>query len=323
MPVSDESQTRRALALDIGGTKLAAAIVDETGGLHGRARCAAPRGDDGEELFAALLGCARSALGEAPGGVAGVGVACAGPIEIASGRVSPINMPAWRGFPLRDRLAAELGIEPLIDNDAVGIAAGEHWAGAARGLDHVLAVTVSTGIGGGLVLDGRLHRGGSGNAGHVGHFVVEPDGPACACGGRGCLEAVASGPRTVARALAAGWQPEPGEVADGIGLAAAAERGDPVAAEALARSGRALGAAFASVAALLDLQAIVIVGGFSRSGEALWGPLRDSFAEHAGLEFARACTVMPGDLGDNAGLVGAGAFVLAPGRYGFSSGPSA
>jgi glucokinase len=315
---------RHALALDVGGTKLSAAVVDESGRLSARARCAAPHGDDGEALFAALVGCARAALAEAPADLAGVGVACAGPIVVATGSVSPINMPAWRGFPLRDRLIAELAIEPVvIDNDAVGIAAGEHWAGAARGLDHVLAVTVSTGIGGGLVLDGRLHHGASGNAGHIGHLVVDPEGPSCACGGRGCLEAVASGPRTVERALAAGWRPAAGEGADGIGLAMAAERGDPVAAEALARSGRALGAAFASAAVLLDLQAIVVVGGFSRSGEPLWGPLRDSFAEHVGLEYARACRIIPGDLGDDAGLVGAGAFVLAPGTRGSGSDPSA
>jgi glucokinase len=306
----------------VGGTKLAAAVIDGSGDVLARARAPVPDAVDGDRVLAELLGCARAVLDESrmsAAGLAGVGVACAGPLDRASGQVSPLNLPAWRSFPLRDRLAEELGCaNVVIDNDAVGIAAGEHWIGAARGLDHALAVTVSTGIGGGLLLGGRLHHGTSGNAGHVGHVVVEPDGPECACGGRGCLEAVASGPRTVARALARGWSPEIGREADGGALAASAGQDDPIAREEIARSGRALGRALASCAALLDLEAIVVVGGFSRSGEALWGPLRSSFAEHAALPFAAACRLVAGALGDDAGLVGAAAFVLAAETYGQS-----
>jgi len=178
------------LALDVGGTKLAAAVVDDAGRILGRGRVPSPTGTDPEQLYEALLACAAAALRGAdviPGDLNGIGVAAAGPMVWPSGEVSPLNMPAWRGFPLRKRLAEEFACgRVLIHNDAVGLTVGEHWKGAGSGTSNLLGVTVSTGVGGGLILDGCLYHGFSGNAGHVGHVVVEPDGPPCACGGRGC-----------------------------------------------------------------------------------------------------------------------------------------
>jgi glucokinase len=240
-----------------------------------------------------------------------------------SGEVSPLNMPAWRGFPLRKRLAEEFDAERvLIHNDAVGLTVGEHWKGAGAGTSNLLGITVSTGVGGGLILDGRLDHGTTGNAGHVGHVVVEPDGPVCACGGRGCVEAIASGPNTVRHALDDGWRPRPGVVADGVALAAAAAAGDQVALRNVARAGRAVGTAIASCASLLDLQVAAIVGGFSQSGPSFWDPLQEAFAAHAGFPFAAACRVVPGQLPDTAGLLGAAAFVLVPERYGWDPDPA-
>jgi glucokinase len=256
------------LALDVGGTKLAAAVVDDGGRILGRGRVPSPTGTDPEVLYEALLACAAAALRGAdviPGDLDGIGVAAAGPMVWPSGEVSPLNMPAWRGFPLRKRLAEEFDAEPvLIHNDAVGLTVGEHWKGAGAGTANLLGITVSTGVGGGLILDGRLYHGASGNAGHVGHVVVEPDGPVCACGGRGCVEAIASGPNTVRHALDDGWRPRPGVVADGVALAAAAAAGDEVALRNLARAGQAVGTAIASCASLLDLEVAAIVGGFSQ-----------------------------------------------------------
>src|SRR5215208_3348385 len=188
------------LALDVGGTKLAAAVVHDSGRILGRGRVPSPTGTDAELLYEGLLACAAAALRGAdvsPGDLYGVGVAAAGPMVWPSGEVSPLNMPAWRGFPLRKRLAAEFASDRvLIHNDAVGLTVGEHWKGAGAGTANLLGVTVSTGVGGGLILGGRLSHGSSGNAGHVGHVVVEIDGPPCACGGRGCLEAIPPGPRS-------------------------------------------------------------------------------------------------------------------------------
>ena len=250
-------------------------------------------------------------------------MAAAGPMVWPSGEVSPLNMPAWRGFPLRKRLAEEFASDRvLIHNDAVGLTVGEHWKGAGAGTANLLGMTVSTGVGGGLILNGRLNHGASGNAGHVGHVVVEPDGPVCDCGGRGCLEAIASGPNTVRRALDEGWRPGPGVSADGVALAAAAAAGDDLALRNLARAGRAVGTAIASCASLLDLEVAAIVGGFSQSGPPFWEPLRQAFATHAGLPFAAACRVVPGRLGETAGLLGAAAFVLVPDRYGWDPDPA-
>ena len=314
------------LALDIGGTKLAAAVVDETGRILGRSRVPSSTGPDTEGLYLALLTCAAAALRTAevlPDQLAGIGVACAGPMRWPEGDVSPLNMPAWRDFPLRRRLAEEFAVEPvLIHNDAVGLAVGEHWRGAGVGTANLLGITVSTGVGGGLILDGRLYHGTSGNAGHFGHVVVEPDGPACACGGRGCVEAIASGPNAVRHALEGGWRPPPGVTADGVALAAAAAAGDRVAAAGVARAGRAVGIAVTSCADLLDLQTVAIVGGFSQSGPLFWDALQEAFAAHAGLAFAAACRVVPGKLGGDAGLLGAAAFVLDPDRYGWAPAPS-
>jgi len=240
-----------------------------------------------------------------------------------SGEVSPLNMPAWRGFPLRKRLAEEFASDRvLIHNDAVGLTVGEHWKGAGAGTSNLLGITVSTGVGGGLILDGRLYHGFSGNAGHVGHVVVELDGPPCACGGRGCLEAIASGPNSVRHALDDGWRPRPGVIADGVALAAAAVAGDEIALRQVARAGRAVGTAIASCANLLDLEVAAIVGGFSQSGPAFWEPLQQAFSTHAGFPFAAACRVVPGRLDDAAGLLGAAAFVLVPDRYGWDPDPA-
>jgi glucokinase len=314
------------LALDVGGTKLAAAVVDDTGRILGRGRVPSPKGIDPEALYEALLACAAAALrgaDVAPGDLDGIGVAAAGPMVWPSGEVSPLNMPAWRGFPLRKRLAEEFDAERvLIHNDAVGLTVGEHWRGAGSGTANLLGMTVSTGVGGGLILGGRLFHGASGNAGHVGHVVVERDGPVCACGGRGCLEAIASGPNTVRHALDDGWRPRPGVVADGVALAAAAAAGDAVALRHVARAGTAVGTAVASCASLLDLEVAAIVGGFSQSGPSFWEPLRQAFAAHAGFPFAAACRVVPGQLGGAAGLLGAAAFVLVPDRYGWDADPA-
>jgi glucokinase len=309
------------LAIDVGGTKLAAAVVDDGARILGRSRVPSPTGLDPEVLYEALLTCCTAALRGAdarPAELAGVGVSCGGPMVWPAGEVSPLNLPAWRRFPLRQRLIREFEVEPvLIHNDAVGVTVGEHWKGAGVGTTNLLGMTVSTGVGGGLILGGHLHHGASGNAGHVGHVVVEPDGPPCVCGGRGCLEAIAAGPNTVRRALAEGWQPGEGVHADGVALAAAAAAGDDVAVRGIARAGRAVGIALASCAHLLDLEMAAIVGGFSHSGPPFWDALQEAFTTHARMDFAVACQIVAGKLGGDAPLLGAAAFVLDFERYGW------
>lgn len=302
-----------ALAVDVGGTKLAAARVREDGTVQVRAQRPTPVTSDGDEIWAVLLSLVDDVTGgELPDRV---GVGCGGPMHWPAGEVSPLNIPGWRDFPLRQRLRDRYPDAPVrVHNDAVAMAVGEHWKGAGREARHMLGVVVSTGVGGGLVLDDRTVNGSSGNAGHVGHVVVDPDGPPCACGGQGCLEAIARGPAVVAWAKEHGWT-EPAGGAPGQALAESARGGDPVALAAFTRAGRALGIALASVAALLDLDVIVVGGGLANAGALLVGPTLVAFERHAAMEFTRRCRVTVGELGDDAGLVGAAALVLAADRY--------
>ena len=293
------------LAVDIGGTKLAAALVDEQGVLLRAARV--PTGDAPWEALTGLLDEVRGDTD-----VIGVGVGCGGPMRWPEGWVAPPNTRAWRGgFALGDALRARYdGLPVRIHNDVVALVVGEHWRGAGRGVDDLLGMVVSTGVGGGAVLGGRVVDGATGNAGHVGHLVVDPDGPECGCGGRGCVEAVARGPATVA------WARERGCPArDGAELAALAHAGEEVARAALARAGRALGLGIVGAAAVLDVRLVLLGGGLSQAGEPLWGPLRETVAAHARLPFLADLRVEPTALGQDSGLVGAAALVHGGDRY--------
>jgi glucokinase len=178
----------------------------------------------------------------------------------------------------------------------------------------MLGIVVSTGVGGGLVLDGRLINGATGNAGHVGHVVVDPDGPPCVCGGRGCVEAIARGPALAAWAQAQGWRPGQPQVT-AKDLADDAAQGHPVALQAMRRAGHALGIAIASATHLCDLEVVPIGGGLSQAGSLLFDPLEEALRRHVGLDFARNVAVVPAALGQSAGLVGAAALLFAADRY--------
>lgn len=293
------------LAIDIGGTKIAVGLVDSAGSLVHSAKVPTPRGD-AEVVWAALVQLITETTADA--GVRGVGIASAGPIDLASGTVSPLNIPGWRGFPVADRVAAVLpGVPVRLGGDGLCTALGEHRRGAGRGAQFLLGMVVSTGVGGGLVLDGAPYDGLSGNAGHVGHVVVELDGEPCACGGRGCVETVASGPRMARWAREHGWDAT--DHADAKELADDANTGNAVALEAFRRGATALAAMIASVAAVCDLDLVVIGGGVAKSGALLFDPLREQLTAYARLDFLRGLRVMPAELGGDAGLVGAAALV--------------
>ncbi len=223
------------LCLDIGGTKIAAGLADPDGVLVHTAKAPTPSGppsnDGAEQVWAATAALIADALDVAGGlkrRVAAVGIASAGPVDLPGGTVSPINIGSWRGFPLRDRIAALVPGTPVrLGGDGVCMALGEHWLGAGRGASFLLGMVVSTGVGGGLVLDGAPYYGRTGNAGHVGHVVVDPAGARCSCGGRGCVETVASGPSMTRWARANGWSAPPGAGAKELADAAAA--GNPLA----------------------------------------------------------------------------------------------
>ncbi|AIY45343.1 ROK family protein [Mycolicibacterium fortuitum] len=292
------------LALDIGGTKIAAALVDADARLVHRAQLPTPDGDAETvwEVVDKLLG---EAMRTADGAATGVGVASAGPIDLPNGTVSPINIAEWQHFPIVERVVAATRLPVRLGGDGLCMALGEQWCGAGRGAQFLLGMVVSTGVGGGLVLDGAPYDGRTGNAGHVGHVVVDPDGGApCTCGGHGCVETIASGPSMVRWARRHGW-----DGTDAKALGEAAAQGDDVALKAFHRGARAVAAMIASVGAVCDLDLVVIGGGVAKSGPLLFGPLRAALTDYAGLEFLRGLRVVPAELGGDAGLVGAAALV--------------
>lgn len=272
------------LAVDIGGTKLAAGRVDGDGVLTDQRVVPTPAGGTAAELWDVL---ARLIASVRRRDETVVGVGCGGPMEPGGATVSPLNVPAWRSFPLRDRLGTLTGLPVHIDNDAKALALGEGWVGAARGVRDYIAMVVSTGVGGGIVLDGRLLDGGSGNAGHIGHVIVEPRGRLCACGAQGCLEAEASGPSIRA---ATGLDPQ--EVDEDVRR----------------RVGTLVGRAVATVANLLDLRLAVVAGSVALGyGKTFFGAAQAELDARARIEFARGARIVPAGLGDSGPLVGAAA----------------
>jgi glucokinase len=237
-------------------------------------------------MFGALAALVDEVLagGEAPGGC---GVGTGGPMTGGGATVSPVNIPAWRGFPLHDRLAERTGLPTFVDNDAKALALGEGWTGAARGETDYVAMVVSTGVGGGIVLDGRLLDGADGNAGHIGHVIVEPDGHPCGCGAHGCLEAEASG-----TAIAAITGRPPAEASP----------------EVVLRTGTLVGRAVASVANLLDLRLALVAGSVALGfGEPFFAAAQAELDLRARLDFSRGAVIRPGSLGADGPLVGAAA----------------
>ena len=275
-----------ALAIDIGGTKLEVGLVDLEGGVVRRARVATPAREGAEDMFGALAGLVAEVLDDGADPVV-CGVGTGGPMTRGGATVSPINIPAWRGFPLHDRLAELTEVPTFVDNDAKALALGEGWVGAARGSDDYVAMVVSTGVGGGIVLDGRLLDGADGNAGHIGHVIVVPDGHQCGCGARGCLEAEASG-----TAIAA------------ITGRPAAEAGPDI----VHRTGTLVGRAVASVANLLDLRLAVVAGSVALGfGDAFFAAAQAEVDRSARLDFSTGTVIRPGRLGADGPLVGAAA----------------
>ncbi|WP_329181619.1 ROK family protein [Streptomyces sp. NBC_01477] len=302
--------------VDIGGTKIAGAVVDREGGVVHRVQRPTPAGSGPEETFEAVASVLES-LAAHPGWqrVAAVGIASAGPVDVERGTVSPVNIAAWRGFPVVERtraLPAAAGLPVVLCGDAVAMTAAEHWVGAARGCRDALCMVVSTGVGAGLVMDGVVRSGPTGNAGHLGHITVDLRGEPCACGSRGCVEQLASGTAITRNALRAGWRPATG-TADAAAVAAGARAGDSAAVAAFDTAARALAAGIAAVATLVEIEVAVIGGGVAEAHDVLFPPLRRHLRSYATLSFAAGVRVERAALRADAGVVGA-AFLAAGGR---------
>jgi glucokinase len=276
------------LAIDVGGTKVASAVVDATGAVHARETIATASARTDRGLLDAIVTMAEAVRARSAHRVASCGVGCGGPME--GDGVSPLNIPVWRNFPLRRELEAALGLPVAIDNDAKALALAEGWLGAASASSNFLAMVVSTGVGGGIVLNGHLLDGRLGNAGHVGHVVVEAQGRPCACGAQGCLEAETSG-ASIERATG-----KP-----------AAEADDAT----RVRTGTLVGRAVASVSSLLDLDLAVVGGSVALGfGAPFFDAAQAELSARARLDFSRHCRIVPAGLGDEAPLIGAAAIAM-------------
>lgn len=280
-----------ALAIDVGGTKFGVGLVSRSGELLDRTQVRVDHRASGEDLFddlAQAVGEQMTVASDHHGGAPlVVGVGSAGPIGRNVETVSPLNIHQWREFPLRERLASLTGLPVFGDGDAKALALAEGWLGAAKGVDNFMAMVVSTGVGGGIVLNGELLDGESGNAGHIGHIVVEPNGRRCTCGGRGCLEAEASGPAIEAITGRPPTQPTY---------------------EIMVRTGRLVGRGAASVCNLLDLKLVVCSGSVALGfGATFYNAAQRTLDELCQIEFARKARFVPGRLADEGPLVGAAA----------------
>lgn len=302
-----------ALAIDVGGTKVEAALVDDQGVLLPPSRDRRPtgHGSSSDELAEAVRAVTAHALAALPEGsrVIGTGIGSAGPVDLHRGTVSPINLPAWREYPLRE-LVEGLVAETLPDAvpvtlrlDGVSLALAEHWVGATQGVDNALAITVSTGVGGGLIVNGRLLAGGTGNAGHIGQIQIASRTPG-ETSESVTLEVLASGPHTVAWARDQGWSGTRGE-----DLAKDYAAGDELAVAAVRRSATALGEAITSVTTLLDLDVVAVGGGFSRVSPDYLDLVRQVIVEAAYNQYATRIRVVKSGLSDESPLIGAAALV--------------
>ncbi len=315
------------LALDFGGTKLTAGVVAPgEQGWRARRQVQSPPRADARRDREAMLALARELLDRVGGTLAAVGVSFGGPVDFARGLVLlSHHVPGWENFPLRDWLQDQLGVPASVDNDANAGALGEWRYGAGRGCDSLLYV------GGGWVLDGRVYHGADSLAGEIGHMTVEPGGPVCTCGRRGCLEALAAGPAIARRArkrLAASRTSEglgdfgtPGSPAPGavmrrlVGgdlealtaehVSRAAEAGDPLARQVLEEAARALGLGIGAAIALMNPQRVVVGGGVTKAGERYFQAVR--VAARANVLPGTTVDIVPAALGDDAPLWGAAA----------------
>jgi glucokinase len=311
-----------ALAVDLGGTKLLVGIVDPGGNVRAQQRITTPQ-DGPQSVAQAIRDLARelrSSLPPVAAPLAGVGVAVAGPTDHDRGIVyDPPNLNGWGSeTPFGPLLARELKETVHLENDANAAALGEAWVGAGRGVRDLVYITVSTGIGGGLILGGHLYRGANGTAGEIGHMIVDPDGPLCHCGNRGCLEALASGTaiaRQAREAVARGDRTKlqrlagrPEEIT-AAAVAEAAQAGDPLSADLYQRAGARIGLVLSNFMALLNPAMIVAGGGVSKTGELLFKPLREAMAARVYPRPARSVQLVPAALGDSVGIIGAAALI--------------
>ncbi|MBI4187471.1 MAG: ROK family protein [Chloroflexi bacterium] len=310
------------IAVDIGGTNIRVAIVSAAGQVVAR-ESRPTLADEGpqaviERILSAIAGLLDRG-GLEPAQLDGISIAAAGAVDARRGVItaSP-NLPGWHDVPLQSVIREKFRADTFLTNDANAAALGEHRFGAGRGTSNLVYITVSTGIGGGIIIGGKLYSGSWGSAGEVGHMTIDADGPRCGCGNDGCLEALASGTAVAREAIARIRQGQASCLADMVKgevanitareVEQAARGGDSLASEVILRAATYLGIGVANLINIFDPEMIVIGGGMSRMGDMLFGPVRRTVSKRAYTAAAGAVRIIPSELGDDAGVIGAAVF---------------
>jgi glucokinase len=312
---------RYVVGIDVGGTNIVVGTVAEDGsevlGLVSEPTIS-EQGPDA--VVDRIVRLARASMAAAGRPVAGVGIGAPGPLDTKTGVVLLTPNLGWTNMPLRDRLGTALGLPATLDNDANCAVFGEWWRGAARGASYVVGLTIGTGIGGGIVLDGKVYHGTSDIAGEFGHTTIDLNGRRCKCGNYGCLEAYASGPAIAARAIEgieAGVETSlPQYVKGDLGritaqvVYEAAHDGDPFALETVRETAKLLGAGVANLVNIFNPEVVVICGGVTLAGDKLFTPLAGEVKRRAFKPAWEACRIVPGALTGTAGVYGAAAVFM-------------
>jgi glucokinase len=315
--------TIRAIGVDLGGTKILTAVVEGDGRVLARERVPTPQ-EGPDSVVAAVAGTIEAALAAADvpaHAIVGVGVGAPGPLNPDTGMVfEPPNLKGWHDVPFGALLTGALGMQAYLANDADAAALGEWRFGAGRGIDDLVYITVSTGIGGGIIIGGELLLGVSGTAGEIGHMTIDVNGPRCVCGNTGCLEALAAGPaiaraaqEAVRKGTASTLPARAGGRIEGITarlVAEAAAAGDALAAGVFNRAATYVGVGVANLLNLLNPAMVIIGGGVSKAGDLLLIPVRATARERAFERPARDARIVLSQLGDDAGAIGAATVAL-------------
>ncbi|MBI2858348.1 MAG: ROK family protein [Chloroflexi bacterium] len=311
--------TGLVLSIDIGGSKILAALVDRWGKVLARDLQQTDAGHSHLKVLDQIEQAAARVFKQ--GKAQTIAIAAAGAIDTENGvvTISP-NLPRWRNVPLKGLVEHRLGMKTLVLNDASAAALGEHSFGAGVGTRDMVFITVSTGVGGGIIIDGKLYQGANGAAGEIGHVVIDAGGPKCGCGNYGCLESLASGSaiaRDATERISLGTSSsiprytEDGHTITAIAVAEAARNGDPLANEIVSRAARYLGMGLVSIVNMLNPEMVVIGGGVAQMGEMLLGPARSLMKEKAFKLAADHVEVVQAKLGADAGIVGAAAYAFS------------
>lgn len=318
------------LAIDLGGTKIFAAIISSKGQVMARERCLTLADEGPEVVINRILSTIDHLLSQRNMNLSqlgGISIAAAGAIDSEKGLVtSSPHLPGWHDVPLRDIVREKYKVNTFLTNDASATVLGEHYFGVGKGINNLILLTLGTGIGGGIIINGRLYSGASGSAGEIGHMTINVNGPRCSCGNTGCLEALVSGTavaKEAIRRIRQGERSSLTEIVEGKienitaeKVSLAAQAGDSLASEVILKAATYLGIGLANLVNIFNPEMIIIGGGIAKMGDLLLNPARQVVRERAFQLSAQAVQIVPAQLGDDSGVLGAAVFAFQQGGLG-------